>query len=117
MLYWISVDLLCDSTPLGKNCVDQLALRRSLVLARGLQVFVRHIQIAVAQIIPDGELVLSHVREHGSDRMGERLPAYAADSHLHKSGLDLAVEDGRGVRVFSLRFSISSNALLALPDS
>ena len=87
-----------------QNCVDQLALRRSLAVACGLQVFVRHIQIAVTQIGADGELVLSHVREHGSDRMAKRVPAHTANSHLGKSGFDPAVEHGAEVEVEVERF-------------
>jgi hypothetical protein len=47
----------------------------------------------VTQIVADGELVLFHVREQGSNRMSKGVPAYAADSNLGKSGFDLAVEN------------------------
>ena len=59
-----------------QNRIDQFVLCQAFDLRRCLQVFVRDMKVAVPQVVADGELMFAHLRQHGSDRMSKRVPAY-----------------------------------------
>jgi hypothetical protein len=50
--YWTSVDLLADSKPPG-NRIYQFSLRQAFALRRCLKILVRHMEIAVTQVVAD----------------------------------------------------------------
>src|SRR5580704_18995166 len=54
--YWISVELLTDATPLGRMAFTKFPLRKPFALRCRLRVLVRHMEIAVAQVVADCEL-------------------------------------------------------------
>lgn len=72
--------------------IHQLFLRESFSLRRCLKILVRHMEIAVTQVIADRELMFSHLGQHRSNRMAKRMPAHARDADLRKSGLYLPLE-------------------------
>jgi hypothetical protein len=87
--------------PGRQDCAHQFVLRRPLSLRCGLQIFVGHAQIAVAQIVADGELVFAHPGQHASDRVPKGMPAHSVDAKLGECGLDLAVEYRREIQRLS----------------
>jgi hypothetical protein len=81
-----------------QDCVHQFVLRQTLAVGGGLQILVGHAQIAVAQIVADGELVFAHLGQHASDRVSKSMPANSVDAKLGECGLDLAVEYSREIQ-------------------
>ena len=49
----------------------QFVLRQTLRVRCGLQILVGHIQMTVPQVIPNGELMLAHLRQHRSHGVTE----------------------------------------------
>ena len=69
----------------------QFVLRQPLGIRGGLQILVGHIQMTVPQVIPNGELMFAHLRQHRSHGVTEGVPAYARDPDLGKRRLYLAL--------------------------
>src|SRR5580700_11182647 len=63
-----------------QNSVDQFVLCQAFGLRCRLQVLVRDMKVAVPQVVADCELMFAHLRQHGSNRMSERVPAHTRDS-------------------------------------
>jgi hypothetical protein len=56
--------------------VESVEVGRTLTI----QVLVRDMKVAVPQVVADCELMFAHLRQHGSNRMSERVPAHTRDS-------------------------------------
>ena len=77
-----------------QNRTHQFVLRPPFAFRRGLQIFVGHMQIAVAQVVANCELVFAHLGQHRSHRVAERVPADPDDAWFCKRQFDLSFEDG-----------------------
>lgn len=55
-------------------------------------------QVAVPHVVPDGELVLSHLRQHRSRGMPESMPTHTRDTDSPERRLDLLLEYRRQVQ-------------------
>ena len=58
-------------------------------------------QIGVAQVVPDHELVFAHLCEHGSHRVPECVPAHTLDTDLLERRLDLLLQHRSQVEWFA----------------
>ena len=54
----------------------------SRLALRGLQILVGHMQIAVAQIVADGQRVFAHLCQHRPHGVAKRMPSHPCDAEL-----------------------------------
>ena len=78
---------------LGQDCLHQLPLSQTLALRCCLKILVRHMQIAVPQVVADGELMFSHLGQHRTDGVSESMPTHTYDADQGKGWLDLLPEN------------------------
>jgi hypothetical protein len=65
----------------GERVLDSVqTLGPAQELPRRLQVLVRDMKVAVPQVVADCELMLAHLRQHGSHRVPKSVPAHACDA-------------------------------------
>ena len=98
---WTRVDLLADSTPPGRMASTSFPCAKRLLVRRCLKILVGDMQIAVAQVVADHELVFAHLRQHGSHRVPKCVPAHTRDSDPPERRLDLLLQHRSQVERFA----------------
>ena len=55
-------------------------------------------KIAVPQVVADGQLMLAHLGQHGSDRMTKRVPTDSDDANGLERRLDFPLQHGSQIQ-------------------